>query len=112
MEQKSTRKDSIVPNFRWPVPTLNHTKRAPYIDFPIIYNAIKTNEPFYVDMDFIYCSSDTANTKLYKWNGNSYSEVSSYTNPDVISGKGFYAVSTTVAAYVTITELTQQVTRV
>jgi hypothetical protein len=95
---------SIVPSFNYPVPTLNHDKLVPYIDFPIIFNAIKTNEPFYVDGEFLWVCSDTSAT-LHKWNGFSWTEVSSYTNPDIIEGRGFFSVTTTVAGYCTISEL-------
>jgi hypothetical protein len=98
---------SIVPKFQYPVPTLNHDKLVPYIDFPIIYNDTKTNEPFYVDGEFIWASSDPGNTLLYKWNGFGWTEVSSYTDPDIIAGRGFFSVSTVTDQYVVISELVQ-----
>jgi len=109
MAQKNTRKESIVPSFGWPVPTLNHTKRAPYIDFPIVYGAIKTDEPFYVEEDFIIATSDLTTTTLSKWNGSTYSATTGLTNPDLVAGRGFYSITTTAANYVTISEVIKKV---
>jgi len=99
------RRGSIVPAVRWPTPTLGHIKQAPYLDYPLVYNETVSLRPFYVEGDFVYCSSDTANTTVHKWNGNSYTVISSYTNPDIISGRGYFAITTAADAYVTITEL-------
>jgi hypothetical protein len=69
-----------------------------------VYNEVVTERPFYVDGEFLWVCSDAA-AKLLKWNGNSYTEISSYTNPDIISGRGFFAITTTVPAYATVSEL-------
>ena len=96
---------TTIPDFKYDTPVVNHSKFGPYIDYPIIHNAIKTNEPFYVEGEFLWATSDTANTTLHKWNGGGWTEISSYTNPDIIAGRGFFSVTTTVAAYVIISEL-------
>ena len=95
---------SIVPNFKYPVPTLNHNKLVPYIDFPVVYNATVTEEPFYVEYPFTFVTSDAANTTLYKWNGNGWVSVTGISNPEYIFGRGFFAVTTAANAYVTVTE--------
>lgn len=94
-----------VPDFRYEVPKLNHKKLADYIDFPIVYNAIKTNEPFYVDKNFIISTSDLTTTTLSKWQGTGWADVTGLTNPDLVAGKGFYSITTTAANYVTISEV-------
>ena len=96
----------LVPDFRYPTPELNHVKRVPYIDFPIIWNSTQAKAAFYVDGDFLWVCSDPAAT-LFKWCGNTWVEVSSYSNPDIISGRGFFSVTCTVDAYCTISELRQ-----
>ena len=95
---------NIVPNFKWPVPELDHDKLVPYNDYPLIYNEIVTNRPFYVEYNFIITTSDLTTTTLSKWNGNSWSTVTGLTNPDLVAGIGFYSVTTTAANYVTISE--------
>lgn len=95
---------TTVPKLPWSYPTLNHTKRAPYVDFPVVYNATVTNEPFYIEHDFTFVTSDSANTELYKWNGGTWTQVTGMTNPDLFFGRGFYSVTTTANAYVAVTE--------
>lgn len=99
------RRESLVPVVKYTVPLLDHQKYAPYLDYPLIAGETVALRPFYVETDFIYCSSATATTTLHKWNGVGYTQVTSYTNPDVIAGRGWYAVTTTANNYVTITEL-------
>lgn len=95
---------SSVPSQRYPIPTLNHSKTAPYNDFPLVYNATVTNRPFYIDYDCTISTSDLANTTLKKWEGNGWVTVSGLVSPDVIVGRGFFAVTTAANAYVTLTE--------
>lgn len=95
---------STVPRLPWGYPTLNHEKRAPYIDYPVVYNATVTAEPFYVEYDFTICTSTLANTTLLKWNGNSWATITGWVNPDVIGSRGFHAITTSANEYVTITE--------
>lgn len=95
---------SLVPSFKYPVPTLNHTKRVPYIDFPIAYNEIITNEAFYVDEEWTFVTSDETVTHLYKWNGIGWTEVLGWDNPERFFGRGFFSVSTTSAATCAVTE--------
>lgn len=94
----------LLPTRQHDLPSLNHTKDKPYIDYPVVYNATVTYEPFYVERDFTICMSSAAVTKLYKWNGVSWTEITGMANPDVIFGRGYYAISTTSDAYVVITE--------
>jgi hypothetical protein len=105
------RRRSLVPVVPYTVPLLDHQKYAPYLDYPLIAGETVSLRPFYVEYDFIYCSSDEVTTSLHKWNGNSYTEVPSYTNPDVIAGRGWFAITTTANNYVTITEMINQTTR-
>lgn len=100
------RRGSAVPYTRYPTPALNHTKNFPYTDFPLVYNATVTTEPFFVEYDCTIVTSDLANTTLLKWNGNSYTTVSGLVSPDVILGRGFFAVTTAANCYVTLTEHT------
>ena len=93
-----------VPSFRYNVPTLNHEKKAPYIDFPIVFNETVTNRPFYVDGTFLIATSLLADTTLNKWEGNGWTPVVGITNPDTIAGRGFFSITTTSNQYVTITE--------
>ena len=95
---------SIVPDFKYTVPTLTHKKLVPYIDFPIVFNDIVTNEPFYIEFNWTFVTSDQANTTLRKWNGSSWTDVTGWSNPEFFFGKGFYSVTTATAAYVTVTE--------
>jgi hypothetical protein len=96
---------SIVPTFPWDVPKLNHVKTDSYIDFPVVHNAIATDEPFYVEYDFIIATTDLTTTTLSKWNGSTFVAVTGLTNPDLVAGRGYYAVTTTAANYVTISEV-------
>lgn len=93
-----------VPRLLYNTPSMNHTKEVPYIDYPIAYNEIVTQEAFYIEYDWTFVTSDAANTLLYKWNGNGWTQVTGWSNPEFFYGHGFFAVSTTAAAYVTITE--------
>lgn len=90
---------------RWPRPALNHVKTAPYTEFPLVYNDTVTNEPFFVGFPFLIATSTLANTTLYKWNGNSWTEVSGWANPDIIDGRGYFSVTTSADEYVLITEI-------
>lgn len=101
-------KQSIVPSVPWTVPDLNHHKSIPYIEYPLIYNATVTEEPFYVEHPFTFTTSDAANTTLYKWTGGSWSAITGMSNPDVIYAHGFFAVTTAANAYVSITEHVQE----
>lgn len=83
---------------------MNHTKEQPYIDYPLVYNDTVTKEVFYAEYDFTFVTSDAANTTLYKWTGNGWITISGMSNPDVLYGRGFYAVDTAANAYVAITE--------
>lgn len=94
----------LIPKTPWIVPTVAHKKNAPYIDFPLVYNDTVTNVVFYVDYDFTICSSSPTNTTLYKWNGNGWTEIGGITNPEKITIRGFFSVTTAADAYVTITE--------
>jgi hypothetical protein len=95
---------SSIPQTKWLTPTVNHDKIVPYVDFPVVHNATVTTEPFYVDYDFTICSSDPTNTTLYKWNGVGWTEIGGVANPEKITIRGFFAVTTAANAYVTITE--------
>ena len=95
---------TTLPEFQYDVPSLDHTKPRPYIDWPLVVNEIVTKRPFYVEYDFTFITSDAANTTLYKWTGGSWSAITGMSNPDVLFGRGFYAVDTAAAAYVAITE--------
>ena len=95
---------SILPYFRYTVPTLGHNKERPYIDFPLVRNETVTARPFYVEYPFTFVSSDSANTTLLKWNGVGWTTVSGWSNPDKIYGFGFFAVTTAANCYVVISE--------
>lgn len=95
---------TIVPQFKYNTPKLNHDKLVSYIDYPIAFNEVITQEPFYVGLEWTFATSDATNTQLYKWNGNGWTEVLGWDNPETFYGRGFFAVSTAVAASVTITE--------
>lgn len=95
---------STIPKFKWETPVVNHKKLAPYVDFPVVYNATVTTEPFYVEYDWTFVTSDAANTTLYKWNGATWTTVSGWSNPERFYGRGFFAVTTAANAYVSITE--------
>ena len=95
---------TAVPGYGYNVPTLNHTKNRTYKDFPIVSNATLTNEPFYIENDCTITTSDLANTTLKKWEGNGWVTVTGLVSPDVIVGRGFFAVTTAANAYVTLTE--------
>jgi len=95
---------SSVPSFKYTVPTLNHKKLAPYIDFVVVNNKAVTYEPFYVDRPFTFVTSDSAATMLYKWNGGGWTTIAGINNPDIFYARGFYSVSTIQACYVAITE--------
>jgi hypothetical protein len=96
--------EDSLPKRSYSVPELNHKKVAMYIDFPLVYNAIVTNEAFYVDRDWTFVTSDLANTTLYKWNGGGWTTVAGVTSPDTFISRGYYSVTTAAAAYVAITE--------
>lgn len=98
------RRGAVVPPLRWPAPDLDHTKDVPYTDYPIVYNETVTTRPFYIEYDCTIVTSDLANTTLLKWNGSSYTTVSGLVSPDVILGRGFFAVTTAANCYVTLTE--------
>lgn len=95
---------SILPNFKYTVPTLTHVKDRPYLDFPLVYNETVTERPFYVEHDFTFVTSAANDTTLYKWSGGGWVAVTGISNPELILGRGFYAVSTLVDAYVSVTE--------
>lgn len=97
---------SILPSFKYTVPELTHVKERPYLDFPLVYNETVTQRPFYVEHDFTFVTSDSANTTLYKWSGGGWVAVTGISNPELILGRGFYAVTTAANAYVSITENT------
>lgn len=94
----------LLPNRQHALPTLNHTKDKFYIDYPIVANTTVTYEPFYIEHDFTICMSSASITALYKWNGVGWTEIVGLTNPDIIFGRGYYAISTTADASVVITE--------
>ena len=96
--------ENRVPRLLYATPDLNHKKEQPYVDYPLVYNETVTERAFYIEFDFTFVTSDSANTTLYKWNGNSWEAITGMTNPDVIFGRGFYAVTTAADAYVAITE--------
>jgi hypothetical protein len=96
--------DQWIPSLRYPSPLLTHTKVGPYTDFPLVYNETVTNRPFYIENDCSIVTSDIANTTLSKWNGNSYTAISGLVSPDIIVGRGFFAVTTAANCYVTLTE--------
>jgi len=95
---------SRVPRFQHTVPTLNHDKVVPYLEYPLVFDATVTEEPFYIEFPFTIVSSDPSNTKLYKWNGGGWTEVIGWSNPDKICGRGFFSVTTYANAYVLISE--------
>ena len=74
------------------------------MDFPLIYNETVTQRPFYVEYDFTFVTSTPANTTLYKWTGGGWVAVTGISNPELIIGRGFYAVTTSANEYVAITE--------
>jgi hypothetical protein len=96
---------SLVPKFKYPVPTLNHEKKVPYNEHPLVYNDTVTEEPFYVEYPFTFVTSDQGNTSLYKWNGNGWTLVTGWSNPEYFYGTGYFAVTTAANCYVTITEM-------
>lgn len=96
--------ESRVPRFRHNVPTLNHEKVVPYLEYPLVHNDTVTQEPFYIEFPFTIVSSDQSNTTLYKWNGGGWTEVKGWDNPEKICGRGFFSVTTAANAYVLITE--------
>ena len=100
------RRGEALPVLRYGTPVLNHQKDHPYVDFPLVNNATVTAEPFYITRDCTIATSDLANTTLLKWNGTSYSTVTGLVSPDIIVGRGFFAVTTAANAYVTLTEHT------
>lgn len=102
---------SILPNFKYTVPTLGHIKDRPYIDFPVVYNDTLTEVPFYVEFPFTICTTTLANTTLYKWNGIGWSTVSGWTNPEKIYGMGFFAITTSADETVIISEHVNEYTR-
>lgn len=95
---------STVPTFKYPVPKLNHEKKSHYNDFPLVYNETVTARAFYVTRPFTFVTSDAGNTSLYKWNGNGWTLVTGWSNPEYFYGTGYFAVTTTANCYVTITE--------
>lgn len=95
---------SSLPKLAWNYPTLNHDKKFPYIDFPVVYNDTVTNEAFYIEHDFTFVTSDATNTSLYKWNGGGWTQVSGISNPELVFGRGYYSVTTAANAYVAVTE--------
>lgn len=95
---------STIPKRAGDYPTLNHVKSQPYIDYPIVYNATVTTEPFYAEYDFTFATSTPANTTLYKWTGGGWVAVTGISNPELILGRGYYAVTTSANEYVSITE--------
>lgn len=76
------------------------------MDFPLVYNEIVTERPFYVEHDFTIVTSNAAQTTLYKWTGGGWAAVSGISNPELIIGRGFFAVTTATDCYVSITENT------
>lgn len=96
----------LLPTRQHDLPAINHTKDKPYIDYPIVSNATVTNEPFYVEHDFTVCMSNLSATTISKWNGVGWTAITGLANPDVIFGRGYYAVTTSSDAYVVITEHT------
>lgn len=94
----------VVPTFKYPVPSLNHDKKTPYNDFPLVYNETVTNRPFYVEYPFTFVTSDLSVTTLYKWNGFGWVAVTPISNPENVDARGFFSVTTSSAAYVAITE--------
>jgi hypothetical protein len=97
----------LLPNRRHTLPSVNHLKDVPYLDYPVVYETTVTNEVFYVDHSFTLCTSDLANTSLYKWNGVGWTAITGFTNPDVFDGRGFYSVTTAADASVVVTEHTE-----
>jgi len=95
---------SLVPNLPWSTPSVLHKKKSPYLDFPVVYNDTLSNVVFYVEHDFTFVSSDPTNTTLYKWNGNGWTEIAAIANPEKITIRGFFSVTTAANAYVTVTE--------
>lgn len=97
---------SLVPSFKYPVPKLDHDKVTFYDEYPVVWNEAATNRAFYVTYPFTFVTSDATVTTLYKWNGNGWTEVAGISNPEYIFGRGYYSVTTSSAAYVTVTEHT------
>lgn len=95
---------SYEPPVGYPSPTLDQPKESYYKDFPLVYNATVTNKPFYLDFDCTICTDNIANTTLQKWDGANWVNVSGLVSPDIIVGRGYFAVTTAVNAYVTLTE--------
>lgn len=93
-----------VPRLLYNTPTLNHTKEVPYTDYPLVFNETVTKRAFYIEFDFTFVTSDSANTTLYKWTGNGWVAITGMSNPDVLFGRGFYAVDTAANCYIAITE--------
>ena len=93
-----------VPTRLHTLPSLNHTKDQVYVDYPVVSNSTVTTEPFYLEYNATVCTSSAANTTFYKWNGTGWTEITGLSNPDIIFGRGFYAVTTATDCYVTITE--------
>jgi hypothetical protein len=100
----ASQRGSKVPYLRYPSPALVLPKEMWYLDYPLVYNETVTARPFYLDYDCTIVTSDLANTTLLKWNGNSYTTVSGLVSPDIIVGRGFFAVTTAANCYVTLTE--------
>lgn len=94
----------LVPQLPWGQPELNHTKRAPYIDYPLVYNATVTEEAFYVEYPFTIATSDITATRLFKWTGNGWQELFDVPYPCKVDLRGFFAVTTSTDEYVSITE--------
>lgn len=94
----------LVPRRQHSLPLLNHTKDFPYVDYPVVSNDTVTNEPFYAEHEFTICGSGAYT--LSKWNGTGWTAVANITNPDIIMGRGYYAVTTASDLYVVVTEHT------
>lgn len=92
------------PSVGYSVPTLAHIKRSDYRDYPLVNNETVTERPFHVNKDCTIVTSDLANTTLYKWAGTGWVAVSGLVSPDVIVGRGYFAVTTAANAYVVLTE--------
>lgn len=95
---------TIVPNFNYAVPTLDHVKLVPYIDFPIVYDDTVTERAFYVNAPFAFATSNPDNTTLLKWNGIGWTVITGWANPDKIDSRGFFAFTTDIDTYITISE--------
>lgn len=101
-------KKTLIPFTLHDVPALPEPKEQYYVDFPVVANETVTNRPFFINPDSLgwtYCTSDDTVTTISKWNGNSWTDVTpGYNNPEFFYGTGFYSITTTANAYVTITE--------